>query len=545
MLLTVPTFAQINVVGNAYNFNFSGENLSTSQTTSINLGQTAKANMEQLGLLNPNTDGGLVVGGDIIYPTALHSASVAVSDPLPAEFLNPALSGNPIASAELAYASGKLSINSQMTVDGLNFLLNPTVAKLDASGHPVLDQNGNPVLIPVTLDATQRAAILALYADSQAANGLALAGPGNFDITARNISLGISSGIAADFPSAPDAALTAISPNGANISVTTSGNLDLTATAIANGGLSGGISLSVGGTLDVGGTATALGSASAPKGIFTTGGGDISVNAVDNINVDGSRIAAFNGGDVDVTSRTGDVNAGTGGQGSVVLEALQLDPVTGLLVSIGATIPFSGIFATTVPGSDAELGNVTVNAPEGNVNSSVGGILQIAFNNANTADNFINVTAGKDINATGSGVIGYNVSLKAAGNINGVVVGIQSVAVTSQQSVDVTAVSGGNVDISASGTVSGTVIGGGDVSVSGSSIDAAVRGGSVSTSGDTSGATLGAPAAGPSQTVQTADNADTVASKTDANEDDELKKKKGIALAQKVSRVTVVLPQKN
>jgi len=522
LILNVPTFADITVGGSTYNFGFSGQNLSTSQTTSIN------------------------VTGDIVYSDTLHAASVSLSDVLPAELLNPALSGNPIVSAELAYnaSTGQLTINSQMTADGLNFLLNPTVVKLDANGNPVLDQSENPVLVPVTLDAAQRAAVLVLYADSQAANGLALSGSGNFNIAARNISLGISDGITVDFPNPPDAALTAISPNGANINVTTSGNLDLTATKIANGSLSGGIDLSVGGILDVGGTATALGDPSSPKGIFTTSGGNITVNAVGNLNVDGSRIAAYDGGNIDITSQNGDVNAGAGGLGFVIFQALQLDPTTGQLIAIPTDIPLSGILATTVFGSDAALGNITINTPNGSVNSSLGGVLQIAFNNANTADNFINVTAGKDINATGSGIIGENVHLQAGGNINGVVVGSQSVAVNSQQNVDVTAVSGGNVNISASGSVSGTVIGGGDVSVSGSSIDAAVRGGFVSTSGDTSGANLGVPSAGPSQNVQVADNANTVASKTDGNDDDELKKKKGIELARKVSRVTVLLPEK-
>ncbi|MGA2246108.1 MAG: filamentous hemagglutinin N-terminal domain-containing protein [Verrucomicrobiota bacterium] len=519
--LTVPTFAQINVVGDAYNFGFSGQNLSTAQTTSINLGPTAKANMEQLGLLNPGTDGALPVGGDLVYADTLHAATVTLTDPIPAGDLDSATLLGDLSTSVLSYnaSTEQLSISGQMTAAALNDLLAPSVG----------------------LDATQRAAVLVLYADSQAANGLALAGSGNLDLTARNISLGISAGIAVDFPDAPDAALTAISPTGANINVTTSGNLDLTATTIANGGLSGGIDVSVGGTLDVGGTASALGSASAPKGIFTTSGGNVNVTAVGDVDVDGSRIAAFNGGNVDVTSQTGDVNAGTGGQGTVVLNALQLDPATGLLTSIGATIPFSGIFATTVFGSDAALGNITINAPQGSVNSSVGGVLQIAFNNADTRNNTIDVTAGQDINATGSGVIGYNVKLTAGGNINGVVVGSESVAVTSQQSVNVTAVSGGNVNISASGTVSGTVIGGGDVNVSGSAIDAAVRGGVVTTSGDIAGATLGAPAAGPAQPVQVADNANTVASKTDADNDDEWKKKKGITLAQKVGRVTVLL----
>ena len=519
LMLTVPTFADISVAGSTYNFGFTGQNLSPSQTTSLE------------------------VAGDIVYSGTLHAGSVSLADALPAELLNPALSGNAAVSAELSYATGLLAINSQMTVNGLNFLLNPTVVKLDANGNPVLDANGNPVLVSVTLDSAQRAAIWALYAESQSPNGLALAGSGNFNVTARSISLGVSDGITVDFPDAPSAALTAISPDGANINVTTSGNLDLTVSKIANGGIDGAISLNVGGTLDVGGSATALGDPNAPKGIFTTSGGDITVNAVGDVNVDGSRIAAYDGGNIDITSQTGDVNAGAGGEGYVIFQALELNPATGLVEAITTDIPLSGILATTVFGSDATLGNITINAPNGSVNSSLGGVLQIAFNNASGADNFIDVTAGKDINATGSGVIGYNVKLQAGGDINGVVVGSESVAVTSQQSVDVTAVSGGNVNINAAGTVSGTVIGGGEVSVSGSSIDAAIRGGSVTTAGDTTGATLGTPTAGAAQPVQVADNANTVASKTDTDSDnDELKKKKNIVLAQKASRVTVVLP---
>jgi hypothetical protein len=74
-----------------------------------------------------------------------------------------------------------------------------------------------------------------------------------------------------------------------------------------------------------------------------------------------------------------------------------------------------------------------------------------------------------------------------------------------------------------------------------------VRGGSVATSGDTSGASLGVPASNvTTENAQVADNATTATSKTDDNSDDELnKKKKGIALAQKVSRVTVLLPKKD
>jgi filamentous hemagglutinin family protein len=471
--LTVPTFAEINVVGDAYNFGFTGQNLGSSQTTSINVGQTAKVNMENLDLLNPATDSGLTVGGDITY-------------------------------------------------------------------QPFSGANQN-----VTLGN----------------QGLSLSGPGNFTINARNIDLGVSGGINV---LAPDAALAAISLDGANLAVTTSGNLEMTSSAIANYGLLGGITLNVGvnngGILDVGGTSTGL-SAGLVKGIITTSGGNISITAGGNVNVDGSRIAAYDGGNIDVTSKNGDVDAGAGGQGSVSFTALELvkpdpnDATTWYLESIPAQIPLSGIVATTVAGyniannaiilSDAQLGNITVNAPNGSINASSGGILQIAFNAADTRDNFISLTAGHDITATGSGVLGYNIQLKAGGDITGLIFGSQSVKINSQNNVDVTVVSGGNVDINASGAVSGTVISGGNLDVSGGSVTASLIAESVSASGDTSGANMGIPQNVAKVNTETADDASTVASKTDDQNDDEIKKKgKGIALAQKTGRVTVVLPSK-
>jgi filamentous hemagglutinin family protein len=546
-VLNVPTFARINVVGNAYNFGFSGQNLSPSQTTSIAVGQAAKANMEREGLLNPGMDGGLVVGGDILYSDGSHQATVRLPDALPPELLDPALSGDAKVAGELAYdaATGRLTFNGQMAVADLTFLLNPTVAQLDGNGQPVYDANGNLVTVPVTLDAAQLSAVRVLYAESQAAQSLTLAGPGRFDISARNVDLGVSGGITANFPDAPGAALAAISPFGANVSVTTSGNLDLTVSEIANGGLLGGIDLNVGSALNVGGAATALGDPNAPKGIFTTSGGNVTVNAAGDVNVDGSRIAAFDGGNIAITSQTGNVNAGEGGQGYVIFQALQLDPRTGRLTAFPTDVPLSGILATTVFGSDAALGNITIAAPNGSVNSSLGGVLQISFNNADTGNHFIQVTAGKDINATGSGIIGSNIRLQAGGNINGLVIGSSSVNINSAENVNVTAFSGGDVNISAGGQVTGTVISGGNVDVSGETITASLIASSVSTSGNASGAAEGIPQSNvTAENAQVADNANTATSKTDASDDELNKKKKGIALAQKVSRVTVILPPK-
>jgi len=375
--------------------------------------------------------------------------------------------------------------------------------------------------------------------------GLAVAGSGSFIINAQNIDLGFSGGISVLAPNAP---LAAISPYGANLTVTTFGNLEMTSTAIANYSLLGGITLNVGtatgGILDVGGPLTALGDPGVVKGIFTTSGGNISVNAGGNINVDGSRIAAYNGGNINLTSQTGDVNAGSGGSGFVSFQALGFNSA-GQLVRIPALIPGSGILATTVPGSDAALGNITINTPNGSINASLGGILQLAFNGTDAKANFIDLNAGHDINAAGSGVIGYNINLQAGGNINGVIIGRQGVDIKSSQNVTVTVVSGGNVDINASGEVSGTVIGGGNVDVSGDSITASLIGESVSASGDTSGASMGIPQSNVTkENAETADDAATMASNTDDQDDENKKKGKGIALAQKTGRVTIVLPPK-
>jgi len=520
--LTVPTFAVITVGGNTYNFGFLGQNVSPSQTTSIN------------------------VAGSITYRG--DTTSTTLTDPLPSALFNPLLSTDPAASGLLSYnaATGTLTFIGQMTSADLAFLLNPTQFVLNSAGQPEVDANGNPITKPITVDATQQAALQQLYAASQSAtlgdNGLALAGPGQFSITANSIDLGISGGITV-LP--PNSALATVSPSGAGLSVNVANNLEMTSTQIANDGYLGGIDLKVGGTLDIGGEYTTYGDPDAPKGIFTTSGGSISITAGGDINVDGSRIAAYDGGNISVTSQNGDVNAGSGGAGFVTLSALELDPQTGQLTGIPATIPGSGILATTVPGSDAELGNITVNTPNGSINASLGGILQIAFNGANSRNNYIDLSAGDNINATGSGVIGSNIKLQAGGDITGVVLGSQSVNINSQQNVSVTVVSGGNVDISAGGAVTGTVVGGGNVSVSGDSITAALMGGAVSTSGDSTGAAIGVPQsnvahddargldAAATNVVQMAASSTGQESKTPNN---------NISLVQKAGRVTLILP---
>jgi filamentous hemagglutinin family protein len=507
--LTVPTFAAINVTGNTYNFGFAGQNLSSAQTTSIN------------------------VGGNITYRGDL--TSVPLTEALSSSLFNLSLSADPEATSKLIYnaTTGTLTFIGVMTAAELAFLLNPSVAVLDANGRPMLDANGNPVTTPVSLDATQKAALQQLYTASLTASlgdqGLALAGPGNFNITASSIDLGISGGISVI---APDSALAAISPYGANLNVTTTGDLTMTSTKIANESLLGGISLDVGGMLDVGGQFTTFGDPSSPKGIFTTSGGNASVTADGNINVNGSRIAAYNGGNINVESLNGDVNAGAGGSGYVTLNALELDPVTHQLVGIPATIPGSGILATTVVGSDAALGNITVNTSNGSINSSSGGIIQIAFNGADTQNSLIDLNAGLDIIASSSGVIGANITLHAGRTITGLYV--------AQHNLDADAphfgpglLFGPIVKVNQTGDNSGGI----PIQI--------VSDNPISENGVEVAAAAPDVASAPTQVAQTAaDAAAVVATANGIRDNSDEVNKQPITLAQRVGRVTVLLPGK-
>ncbi|MGD0615710.1 MAG: filamentous hemagglutinin family protein, partial [Verrucomicrobiota bacterium] len=373
--------------------------LTAAQTAAINQlyadSQTAKISNESLALAGPGSfnitaqsmDLGVSGGIAVVAPPSI-ATTLALADALPAALLDPAQSGDPSLASRLRYdaATGTLTFIGLMSKPDLKFLLNPTVIVTGADGKPATQ--------PVTLDSTQLAAIQQLYNDSLSA------------------------------------------AQGANLNVTVSGNLDMSSTKIANENLLGNVQLTVGGTLNAGGQFTPFDDPNVAKGIFTTSGGNVSVTADGDVDVNSSRIAAYNGGNVTVTSTHGDVNAGSGESGFVSVTSVELNPRTGEQADITQSIPGSGILATTLPGSFAPtLGNITVNAPEGSINASLGGITQIAFNGANSGNAFINLTAGHDINAGGSGIIGSNIRLQAGGNINGLVVGTGNVAINSQQDV--------------------------------------------------------------------------------------------------------------
>ena len=699
--LAVPEAAQINVVGDMNNCSFKGQNLSADPNqgvvvqvreadgslgvatvypglTSINVGESAKVNMEAGGLLNPATDTGLRVGGNVFNQNQYNSVTLQTAPDL-ALLLQAfgASYGDLFNNLFYDPASGKLTLKGVLSQDGYNALTSLTVQALDANGQPefTYDQFGVATPVLETVHILDPATASLLQSESQNAPptpnpGYILGGGGAFDITANTLDLGSTHGVQTVGPANNPAlaqyyvsTLPGHFSHGADINVTLTGvnadgdSLDMFATTIST--LNGGnISVQAAGNVVVGSTYVA-GNDNYARGIFTTGDGDVSVIAGGNVEVAGSRIAAYDGGNVTVESLHGNVDAGNGGSGSVTVDEFYVDPATGTSESFAPIIPLSGILAMTFPPRapaftepSYPVGNVLVEAPEGNITANAAGIVQLPLNGvdssaatatvlagyelrdaggnpvdaagsekavveplpvsvddlsdpphtaivdgtkyqpsatvwaqllallgapgdsqvvnlhvigdstdfvaallgngvglANSINYFSAVSSGENINVNGSGVVASNARMDASGNITGLIVTRNNADVIVQQNANVTVLAQGNANVSAGGNLSGEIIGVGGLSASsGGSIDASLLSQNISPGVKTSGQegfTAGTAAAAASTGLAN-DQTTKTAATSDDNTDDPTKKKGGkqITLAQKVSRVTVILPPK-
>jgi filamentous hemagglutinin family protein len=428
VLLAAPEAAQINVVGNMYNCRFQGMNMSANDVTSINVGQTAKDNMEKSGLLDPNTDSGIKVGGDIINRGAFTSVTLDLSQTdvqAPAmNYLSEAF-GNSVSAATLTtslYYNKDTQVLTYQNISGvkidnvLDLLENLKIAtKFDVNGNPT-DQTTVSVLTPATAQALKdqynaENAFSKLPAGSgppDGTYGYIIGGGGQFNITARTIDLGTTAGIQSKgvglykvggiYPLASLFGSGGVFDHGADITIITTGNhsagqtagdlvgdLDMYSSSIAS--LQGG-DISIYSSEDVNaGSADFAVNTSSPRGIYSTGQGNVYVYANGDINVNGSRIAVYDtrqkkenssgtpGGSVTVVSRNGNINAGSGGSGFVRVSSFLVNPDQSVL-DPSYTIPGSGIMEV----SYTRNGNILVEAPNGTVNAAAGGILQLLLN---------------------------------------------------------------------------------------------------------------------------------------------------------------------
>jgi len=584
VLLGSPEAAQIKVGGNLNNSRFQGMNLSSGDVSSIHV--TGDINNR-----SAFTSVDLDLYPGTAAPNLSYLAQSLISSPSVTTLVNS------------FYYDAKTGLFTYQNIPGqsvasvLNLLQNLTV-QVYVNGVPQWTDDLHTIPLTETVAVINAATAQAMQAKydldnivsglpagtgpPSSAAGYTLGGGGKFDITARNIDLGTTAGIqsvgvglyqiGASFP------LASLFDKGADISVTTK-NLEMFSSSIAS--LNGGsIYVNASGQIDVGSSQFTVNTDIA-RGIFSTSGSDVSVYATHDINLNGSRIAAFDGGNVTVESFFGDINAGSGGLGGVTLTAYYVDPVTHVVYQNSPTAFGSGILAETFgprgasyPVPVAQLGNLLVETPNGNVNANSAGVTQLAFNHQNYPDatvavlagyemrdalgqpvsaanigqgTAVEVSAGKNINAANSGVIAENAILKATGNIDGAIFAKGNIDVAAVNNANVTALAQGTVTASAGDTLSGTIVGIGGISASGGSVDAtllsngAISGGTSGQTGFAQGTAANATAtAASNEANQTADQAAT----GDGSGEDDLKKKKPISLAQKVGRVTVILPTK-
>jgi filamentous hemagglutinin family protein len=530
------------VAGNIIDCNFSMKNLRPSDTSIISVGGEVYTDSANVLLTlpsgeTPNFNALALVSANVVSASTGAPEVLPVGDlVLPNPNAIPALEGH---YNDFAYdaASRTILFNGKMPLSEETALLAMTTPFLDQASIRTIYTQSQQTL-------------------SQSQSGIQIAGPGALKVMASSLSLGNSAGIISQGFSINNPALAAYTDHGADIDLSVSGDISMQASSIASE-YGGNINISCGGTMEIGSPLIQPTTTKYPLGIVSLWQGNINVVAYGDINVDGARIATYDGGDIFVESLTGNVNAGAGGSGRTTVAKPYVD-ANGIVRLENSTIPGSGILATSFPvllpgETTSHVGDITVTTPEGDIIASRGGIAQLPLGVSDTKGS-IDLTAGSpgyvgNVDAGGSGVVGGAVTITATGNINGTVVASVSANVNALLNVNATVLSQGGATVSAGGTVSGTVVAVSAVNIKGS-VDAATAfgGGGVSTSGSqVAGAVAAGPSAAPSTAAAATQNATTTATQTDvtSTSDDDLKKKgKPLTkLLKYVGRVTVLLPQ--
>ena len=215
VVLNLPEAANVDVIGTMYNDGLIGQNLSSADATTVNVGAAAKSDLEQRGVLNSGTDSGLTVGGNIAnfdvyqriqigYIPDFSQLQYAVINgqiqDLSALAALIKVNTTPVYDA----ATGQndlytLTYQGQMPQAYFNYLTSLQVAVLDESGNPKYDGGGN--LITQGVQILHPADALALQTASQSSPasdptpGFRMGGGGQLTIDAGNINLGSSPGI--------------------------------------------------------------------------------------------------------------------------------------------------------------------------------------------------------------------------------------------------------------------------------------------------------------------------------------------------------------
>lgn len=508
--------------------------------------------------LHPGDKSYLSVTGDIINPNDFTYLPLGPNDPDP-DF-SYLLIGCPYVGAKLSYdqKSRTIILEGRLQPEQADQLKNYMIGLYDSNGNAILDERGQMICVPHYLLSNEQ--VDALYSQSQNLStasqlGYRVSGPGDLFVMARNIDLGASAGFFSVGPGA-NSFLAQNALTGANMTVNTTGNLKMFASAIVSQA-GGAICVDSKGSIEVGSTISFPNSTDA-RGIYSTAGSPVKVLSTGNIEINGSRIGTYDGGTVTVTSREGNVDAGTGGLSLQTVYRISVDPFTREVITTTDFIPGSGILATTFSTGSSPVGDINIATPRGDLIARSGGVLQAPFNGTvNTSK--VTVNAGSpnpddpskphigNIDASGSGIVGGNIDLTATGDIKGVVFASGNANVNTPQNVNVTLLAGGSANVTG-GTVSGTIIGIGSANVTGANVEATVLSNDANVSGSSGNNQVGftqgtaAVAAGNAAAAESASKTGIASAADDEKKKKELGKPARISLGRTVGRVTVLLP---
>jgi filamentous hemagglutinin family protein len=577
--ITTPKATHITVgdashVSQMKNTSFSGQNLhekdllqpAEDETTFIHVNGTI-SNQKVYSLVNLDGDGLTIpvprFPGDVPgYLTYLTDAVIPGSGPgsTAGGQLFPSLSFFYIPETKQIGYSGKMDAPTQNLLAG-----SLQVKTYTLDGKVALNADGTykTKTISLGVDAQKMADLQIASQNSinpnNAPSGFKIGGPGKFDVTGASLDLGSAFGIISQGP-AVNPSLAKLPGNGADISISVDGDLSMLTSQISSL-YGGGINIFSGGSINVGLQSLPLSDPSIARGIWTSGHSDVNVVAHGDIDVAGSRIAAFAGGNIFVKSETGNVNAGNGGDAAVKVNTVVVNPVTGAVATPQQPISGSGILATTLPNAPVSqiVGNITIETPQGSINANQGGIVQEPLNGNTSLTPTVKLTAGTrdadgnvifagDINAGQSGVIGVNTEVNAAGNINGLFIARGDSTVNAANNVTGTFLAGGTANFNSGGNVSVLAIAGNAINIGSGTFQGIALSQNVSGGGANSALAATSTASTASTTAAAqADNTPKADATVAQTADDEEQKRRAARplLARTTGRVTVILPKSN
>jgi trimeric autotransporter adhesin len=570
LTLVTPKETQVTVGGNMNNVSFTGQNLHSGDVSFFHVaGEIFDQNTYAFVSLSASLTlpAPLYPGAEQSYFQLLQNAVLPGSGPSSPN------AGALFSGLSLFYLPGtqQLGYNGVMSAATEGLLLGALQEKTyTPGGTAILDAQGNYVTVPATFAANSGStqplyqAIQALYTASQnsinpanAPQGIVIGGPGELNVTAQSMDLGVSSEGVSSVGPAINNSLTKIATQGATIKINLTGDLDVFASEISSW-YGGAIDVNVGGAVNAG-LANLPFQGTVPHGIWSSGGSDVSVIAQGDVNVQGSRIATFDGGNIFVESLAGNVNAGTGSFSEILVNEVVVNPNTGTVETSQQPIAGSGILATTFPDAPRSLtvGNITVATPKGDIDAEASGITQEPNNQNTSLQPTVTLTAGTfgpngevvsqgNINAGDTGVISINTVAKATGKVTGLFISSGNSTIYGN-TLNVTDLAGGVATVNASGgSITGTVIAGGGINVAGGTFSGVALSQNVSGGGAQSALASSASASAGSQTAAAGEansqKTETSDQPTSTDTDDEKKKRAHPLLAKYTGRVTVLLP---